>query len=93
MTKHDTVASPAHDDIAVTVTNPSNPAQDKLKLAKRVITQLEHLTGAEQSHMMGVIQNVQDPVALRKVLSILESAGDNRVAVVETVSHLVGVGK
>jgi len=42
---------------------------------------------------MGVIQNVSDPIALRKVLSILESAGENRVAVVETVSGLVGDGK
>jgi hypothetical protein len=78
------------DEIAVTVAKPSSPAHDKLKLAKRVISQLEHLSGAEQSHLMGVVQNVSDPIALRKVLSILETAGANRVAVVETVSHLVG---
>jgi hypothetical protein len=70
---------------------PLSPAQSKLKLAKRVIAQLEHLSGSDQAHLMGVIQNVSDPVALRKVLSILESAGENRKAVVETVSGLVGV--
>jgi hypothetical protein len=83
----------APDAIEVTAVKPTSPAQDKLKLAKRVISQLEHLSGAEQSHLMGVVQNVSDPIALRKVLSILESAGSNRVAVVETVAHLVGDGK
>ena len=68
---------------------PTIPAQTRLKLAKRVISQLEHLSGAEQAHLLGVVQNVEDPIALRKVLSILESAGENRVAVVDTVSRLV----
>ena len=34
---------------------PLSPAQSKLKLAKRVIAQLEHLSGSYHAHLMGVL--------------------------------------